>query len=105
MADLCDGESVEMTGSARRPYVLKNVGGVYSCSCPAWRHQALPIERRSCKHLRRLRGDAAEAARVGVTPPAPRDGAKAVVRPPPLLLAETWDGSVDPAGWLLSEKL
>jgi DNA ligase 1 len=35
MADLKDGESVEMKGSGAKPYVLKNVGGVYSCSCPA----------------------------------------------------------------------
>ena len=39
MPDLQDGESVEVKGSAAKPYVLKNVGGVYSCSCPAWRNQ------------------------------------------------------------------
>ena len=39
MPDLEDGESVEMKGSGARPYVLKNSGGVYSCSCPAWRNQ------------------------------------------------------------------
>jgi len=65
MADLQDGESVEMAGSGAKPYVLKNVGGVYSCSCPAWRNQSLAIEKRTCKHLRKLRGDAAEEARVG----------------------------------------
>ena len=65
MPDLRDGESVEMKGSGSRPYVLKNVGGVYSCSCPAWRNQSLAIERRTCKHLRKLRGDAAETVRVG----------------------------------------
>jgi DNA ligase-1 len=65
MPDLNNGESMEMQGSASRPYVLKNVGGVYSCSCPAWRNQSLGIERRTCKHLRRLRGDAAETARLG----------------------------------------
>ena len=70
MADLGDGESVEMKGSGARPYVLKNVGGVYSCSCPAWRNQSVAIERRTCKHLRKLRGDAAEEARVGAGPPA-----------------------------------
>ena len=43
MLDLLDGQSVEVQGSARRPYVLKNVGGVLSCSCPAWRFQSLPI--------------------------------------------------------------
>ena len=72
MADLGDGESVEVKGSGARPYVLRNVGGVYSCSCPAWRNQSVPIERRTCKHLRRLRGDEAERARVGEEiPPSP----------------------------------
>ena len=56
MRDLSEGQSVELQGSARLPYVLKNVAGVYSCSCPAWRNQSLPIERRTCKHLRQLRG-------------------------------------------------
>src|SRR6266446_4717499 len=70
MADLNDGESTEMQGSGSRPYVLKNVGGVYSCSCPAWRNQSLPIERRTCKHLRKMRGDEAETARVGSDLPA-----------------------------------
>jgi len=65
MADLEDGEVFEMQGSAAKPYELKNTGGVYSCSCPAWRNQSVPIQRRSCKHLRRLRGDAVEDARVG----------------------------------------
>jgi hypothetical protein len=45
MPDLQDGQSVEIQGSARLPYILKNIGGVYSCSCPAWRNQSLPIER------------------------------------------------------------
>ena len=72
MADLNDGESVEMKGSGAKPYVLKNVGGVYSCTCPAWRNQSIAIERRTCKHLRKLRGDAAEEARIGSgLPPGP----------------------------------
>ena len=70
MADLKDGESVEVKGSGARPYVLRNVGGVYSCSCPAWRNQSVPIERRTCKHLRKLRGDEAERVRVGQPPAA-----------------------------------
>src|SRR5205814_10223263 len=91
MADLCDGASVEMQGSGSRPYVLKNVGGVYSCSCPAWRNQSLGIERRTCKHLRKLRGDAAEEARIGLDlSPKPEaegeDGAGAEKAGPPLLL-------------------
>ena len=68
MPDLQDGETVEMQGSGSKPYVLKNIGGVYSCTCPAWRNQSLAIEQRTCKHLRKLRGDAAEEDRVGSGP-------------------------------------
>jgi DNA ligase-1 len=84
--------------------VLKNVGGVYSCSCPAWRNQSVGIERRTCKHLRKLRGDAAEEARIGSALPA-RPKEKEPGEAPALLLAETWDCVVDPTGWWLSEKL
>lgn len=110
MSDLNDGESVEMKGSGARPYLLKNVGGVYSCSCPAWRNQSVAIERRTCKHLRKLRGDAAEEARVGADlPPGPgpagEDAESDAKAGPPLLLAERWDNAQDLAGWWLSEKL
>src|SRR6266508_3077132 len=72
MPDLQDGESTEMKDSGAKPYVLKNVGGVYSCTCPAWRNQSIGIERRTCKHLRKLRGDAEEEARIGgALPPKP----------------------------------
>jgi DNA ligase-1 len=109
MADLKDGEQVEVQGSAAKPYILKNVGGVYSCSCPAWRNQSDPIERRTCKHLRKLRGDAAEEARIGsALPQKPQrtaadseDGSAG----PPLLLAESWDNATDLSGWWMSEKL
>jgi DNA ligase-1 len=33
MPDLNDGETAEIKGSAKLPYVLKNTGGVYSCTC------------------------------------------------------------------------
>jgi DNA ligase-1 len=113
MPDLKDGESVEMKGSGAKPYVLKNTGGVYSCDCPAWRNQSVAIERRTCKHLRKLRGDAAEAARVGGAAPPPKlshdetgegegaDDSKA----PPLLLAHVWENDLDLTGWWMSEKL
>ena len=65
MPELADGESVEIQGSAAKPYLLKNTGGVYSCSCPAWRNQSIAIEQRTCKHLRKYRGDAAETERIG----------------------------------------
>jgi DNA ligase-1 len=108
MPDLKDGESVEMKGSGAKPYVLKNTGGVYSCTCPAWRNQSLAIERRTCKHLRKLRGEEAEEARVGAAAAAKRvrkseDGEEEAG--PPLLLAETWDNAADLAGWWMSEKL
>ena len=54
MPDLKDGESVEIQGSAKRPYILKNVGGVLSCSCAGWRFQSLPIDKRTCRHLRQI---------------------------------------------------
>src|SRR5689334_6913888 len=102
MPDLGDGESVEMKGSGAKPYVLKNVGGVYSCTCPAWRNQSIAIERRTCKHLRKLRGDEAELARVGqAPPPTPEvigegDGGGVTNKVgPPLLLAERWDNAQD----------
>jgi len=105
MPDLQDGESIEMQGSGSKPYVLKNVGGVYSCTCPAWRNQSLAIEKRTCKHLQKLRGAAAEQERVGSAVPVrarePHDEAEG----PPLLLAERWDGAADLAGWWMSEKL
>lgn len=59
MIDLADGESTEMKGSGAKPYLLQNTKGVYSCSCPAWRNQSVPVEKRTCKHLRKLRGDEA----------------------------------------------
>src|SRR5436309_15037383 len=104
MADLNDGESVEMKGSGAKPYILKNIGGVYSCSCPAWRNQSVAIERRTCKHLRKLRGDAAEEARVGQPAPAAAKPAAEDKVGPPLLLAETWDNVTDLAGWWMSEQ-
>src|SRR5688500_1134890 len=94
--DLGDGESVEMKGSGTQPYVLKNVGGVYSCTCPAWRNQSTAIERRTCKHLRKLRGEAAEEARLGgALPQRPVKSADpdADDAGPPLLLAQSWDNA------------
>src|SRR6476661_5485149 len=108
MPDLADGESIEMKGSGAKPYVLKNTGGVYSCTCPAWRNQSVGIERRTCKHLRKLRGDQTKEARLGGTLPtkpvmAASESNKAAG--PPLLLAETLDTTADLVGWWMSEKL
>lgn len=119
--DLEDGETVEVQGSGKQPYQLKNTGGVYTCTCPAWRNQSLPPDRRTCKHLRALRGDAAEQARVGssqgasTAAPKPASSvgagtvgtrsASAEGKAPALLLAHTWETDVDLTGWWMSEKL
>jgi len=63
--NLADGEVAYVQGSAREPYQIKNVHGVYSCSCPAWRNQHLHPDMRTCKHIKALRGVAAELARLG----------------------------------------
>jgi hypothetical protein len=110
MADLQDGETTEMQGSGAKPYVLKNTGGVYSCSCLAWRNQSIAIEKRTCKHLRKFRGDAAEEARVGGALPqcpgkSPAETNAEESSGPPLLLAESWDNAADLSDWWMSEKL
>lgn len=63
MEDLVEGQTYYVKGSGKKPFKLKLEGGVYSCSCPAWCGQSVPASRRTCKHLRMMRGDAAEAAR------------------------------------------
>jgi DNA ligase 1 len=106
MPDLQDGESVEVKGSARQPYILKNVGGVYSCTCPAWRNQSVGIESRTCKHLRQYRGEQAEQHRIGsALPSRPATSVEGEAKAPPLLLAQSWTNDIDLSGWWMSEKL
>jgi DNA ligase 1 len=118
MADLSDGDSVQVKGSGSSVYTLKNTGGVFSCTCPAWTHQGIAIERRTCKHLRAYRGDEAETARVGSAnltsrpsrpPRVAADGSVSAAddddEGPPVLLAHKWENDVDLTGWWLSEKL
>ncbi len=107
MPDLESGQSIEMQGSGKTPYIIKNVGGVYSCTCPAWRNQSLPPNARTCKHIRKLRGDAAEEARLAA--PGPLQPLKPAgsedVKELPLLQGHPWDGEQDLTGWWMSEKL
>ena len=106
MPDLEDGATAEIQGSGAKPYILKNTGGVYSCSCPAWRNQSVAIEQRTCKHLRKYRGDDAEQTRIGTALPAkPVNDDGDETAGPPVLLAESWDNMTDMAGWWMSEKL
>ncbi len=116
MPDLEDGASVEVQGSGSSIYTLKNVGGVYSCTCPAWRNQSLGIEQRTCKHIRAYRGDEAEKARLGNVELAGKPARKKIVnedgeevdapdKAPPLLLAHKWEMDIALEGWWMSEKL
>lgn len=66
---LAIGDSVEVQGSAAKPYLVKNHDGViWSCSCPAWRNSGGAVERKTCKHIRQVAGAAAEAARLAGGP-------------------------------------
>jgi DNA ligase 1 len=105
MPDLQDGQSAEIQGSAAKPYTIKNVGGVYSCSCPAMRNQSLGIERRSCKHIRQLRGEQAETERIGnALPPTVEKSSKPKSTVPGLLLAQTWTNDTDVTGYFYCLK-
>jgi len=59
------GEPVLMPGSGPKPYILQRKGNVYSCTCSIWRSIDEIEQRRTCKHLRQLRGEKAETGRVG----------------------------------------
>ena len=59
------GEAVLMPGSGPKPYVLQRKEKVYMCSCSIWRNIDDIEQRRTCKHLRQLRGEKAETGRVG----------------------------------------
>ena len=124
--DLADGESTEVWGSGAKPYVIKNTGGVYACTCPAWRNQSTGSIR-TCKHIKALRGEAAESARLSgiatsgsgsgsvdvitlgsgapATVPEPASHTSTSATPPPVLLAEAWDNEQDLRGMWISEKL
>lgn len=109
MPELLDGQTAEMQGSGSKPYILKNTGGVYSCTCPAWRNQSTAIDKRTCKHLRKYLGDEFENNRLsgaGGQPLPPRkDADQGDASSPKLLLAESWDNERDLTGWYMSEKL
>lgn len=66
MRNLKPSQAVEVPGSSGRTYVLKNTGGVYSCTCMAWRTQLVPAPERTCKHLKLFRGEQAELNRITI---------------------------------------
>jgi len=130
LGPLADLGSTTVQGSGASVYTIKRVGATYSCSCPAWRNQSGMGAMRTCKHLKGLRGDAAELERLGGSHTAfyktgsnrvvGQDGGSggggggggapssmtsndAIVRS--VALAEAWDGAEPLVGWALSEKL
>lgn len=121
MADLLDGEYRMVRGDSGNVYTIHRNGDVYSCSCPSWLHQPLPLNKRTCKHLKDFRGENAENERVGKTkddelPSPPKKSVKEKTSKDDdsdgmttenisVMLAETWDWEKDPTGWLMSEKL
>jgi len=104
---MVNGQVEYVQGSAQEPYEIKCVGEIVSCSCPAWKNQSTPINKRTCKHIRKLCGDDVESARIGgsLTMRAPKTKSKVQAIPPALQQAHKWKKSIDPTGYLMSEKL
>lgn len=116
MHHLSEGDVVHIKGSGKKPYEVKKVGGVVSCSCPAWRNIGGPIDVRVCKHIRKaidrecllpqahaMYDDSKKKPKKG-TKGAPRKAAVKKETAPPVLLAHKWENE-DPSGWHMSEKL
>lgn len=120
MGPLADGETRSVAGSGANTYTIKRTGDSYFCSCPAWRNQH--TNPRTCKHLKALRGEAAELKRLGgdhkaffasgnkvagVDAPAGSGGGGTANQEvaKSIALASSWDGTSELVGWALSEKL
>ncbi|KAG2760289.1 hypothetical protein JG687_00006609 [Phytophthora cactorum] len=112
---LVDGTFHDVKSASGSTYIVKRLGMVYSCSCPAWRNQRHPPNSRTCKHLKQLLGEEFEIVRARGSATAPRGTASAgrgssrvVVKTtaPKVLLAKKWERDKDdPVGWWISEKL
>ena len=93
MPELLDGQSVEMQGSGAKPYVLKNTGGVYSCTCPPGAtsrspSNAAPASTSASSAAMQPRTSGSGRRLPRRREPAAADGEAPA---PPLLLAESWD--------------
>lgn len=120
MKYLNEGDKIFVQGSGKKPYELKKVGGVVSCSCPAWRNLGGSIDTRVCKHIKanvdpacllpQAKGMATKPAvkepRLTKTGKVSKAVGGVVVKDtaPPVLLAHKWEDE-DPTGWWMSEKL
>jgi DNA ligase-1 len=62
---LAAGESTTVQGSGKNPYVVKNHDDrIWSCDCPAWRNSGGKVDLKTCKHTKKVHGEANEAARL-----------------------------------------
>ncbi len=101
MKHLNEGESIFIQGSAKKPYEIKMIGGIVSCDCVAWRLQSLPIDQRTCKHIK-----ANVSNGFGGMNPAIMKQPKIVLKNvPPCLLAHVWNEEIDVSGWFVAYKL
>lgn len=100
-----EGETVQVKGSAAKPYIIKNVEGVLSCNCPSWRNAGGDISSRVCKHIIQIIGKEAVEKYLGRKVEDKPVNNKAPKIAPNLLLAELWTPDVDPTGMLMSQKL
>jgi DNA ligase-1 len=98
--ELEEGESITVqSSSSDAEYTIKKSGGVTHCNCPGWRNQSLPVDKRTCKHLKELFGKQTESTTATTT--ADKRSA-----PPKLLLAQKYEEKkCNPKGWWVSEKL
>ncbi|RLN82796.1 hypothetical protein BBJ28_00024101, partial [Nothophytophthora sp. Chile5] len=110
---LVDGTFRDVKSASGSTYLVKRLGMVYTCNCPAWRNQRHPPNSRTCKHLKLLLGEEFEAIRAkgsaATSGGAGKSGsARSVVKTtaPKVLLAKKWDREKnDPVKWWISEKL
>ena len=116
------GESVEVQGSAAKPYVIKHHSDDnYSCSCPGWRNCPGPVDTKTCKHTKPYKNSSGTAPTVGARVNGGAQVPQPLTKNPTnlekvsevlessdrgnCLLAHSWEPDTDPTGWLLSEKL
>jgi len=107
MPEIEVGQQVEVKGSSSKPYILTRTEDGYACTCPAWRNQSLPIQKRTCKHLVKYLGVDHEKSRLLDAFPERLEHLQADEKQkgPRILLAENWDTATDISGWWMSEKL
>ena len=114
-ADLEAGKKIFVQGSGKLPYALRKFNGGYSCSCPGFTMhiKTKGIQATTCKHLKMIRGEEAEALRcaefsgrlVVTMSNASKSGSGNGGIARNISLAHAWKPSIDPTNFMMSEKL